>query len=47
LSPGKRDWNESDNRKGQDEPGIDPDPKPAVRRIVDRLVDRVEFLHEE
>jgi hypothetical protein len=47
MSPGKRHWNERDDRKGQDEPGIDPDPKPAVRRIANRLVDRVECLHEE
>ena len=47
LSPGKRHWNESDNGKGQDEPGIDPDPKTAIRWIVDRLMDLVECLHEE
>ena len=47
LSPGNRHWNESDNGKGQDEPGIDPDPKTAIRWIVDRLMDLVECLHEE
>ena len=47
LSPGKRHWNESDNGKGPDEPGIDPDPKTAIRWIVDRLMDLVECLHEE
>ncbi len=46
LSPGNRHWNESDNGKGKDEPGIDPDPKTAIRWIVDRLMDLVECLHE-
>src|SRR5579859_5808169 len=47
LSPGNRHGNESDNGKGQDEPGTDPDPKTAIRWIVDRLMDLVECLHEE
>ena len=47
LSPGNCHWNESDNGKGKDEPGIDPDPKTAIRWIVDRLMDLVECLHEE
>jgi hypothetical protein len=47
LSPGNRHGNESDNGKGQDEPGIDPDPKTAIRWIVDRPMDLVECLHEE
>ena len=46
LSPGNCHWNESDNGKGPDEPGIDPDPKTAIRWIVDRLMDLVECLHE-
>ena len=46
LSPGDCHWNESDNGKGPNEPGIDPDPKTAIRWIVDRLMDLVECLHE-
>ncbi len=46
LPPGKGHWNESDNGKSKDEPGINPDPKPAIRWIVDRLMDLVERLHE-
>lgn len=46
LSPGNCHWNENDYSKGQDEPGIDPDPKTAIRWIVDRLMDLVECLHE-
>ena len=47
LSPGYCHWNESDDGKGPDEPGIDPDPKTAIRWIVDRMMDLVECLHEE
>ena len=47
LSPGNCHWNESNNGKGPDEPRIDPDPKTAIRWIVDRLMDLVECLHEE
>jgi hypothetical protein len=46
LSPGNCHWNESDNGKGPDEPGIDADPKTAIWWIVDRLMDLVECLHE-
>ena len=46
LSPGNRHWNESHNGKGRDEPGINPNPKTAIRWIVDRLMDLVECLHE-
>ena len=46
LSPGNRHWNESEKGKGKEEPGIDPDPKTAIRWIVDRLMDLVECLHE-
>ena len=46
LSPGNRHWNESDNGEGKDEPEINPDPKTAIRWIVDRLMDLVECLHE-
>jgi hypothetical protein len=46
LPPGKRHWNEGNNGKSEDEPGIDPDPKTAIRWTVDRLMDLVECLHE-
>jgi hypothetical protein len=45
-TPGNRHWNESDKGKGKEESGIDPDPKTAIRWIVDRLMDLVECLHE-
>ena len=47
LSPRNRDWSESDNGKGKNEPGIDPDTKTTIRWIVDRSMDFVECLHEE
>jgi hypothetical protein len=36
-------WNESDNGKGKDEPGIDPVPKTAIRWILHRSMDLVEW----
>jgi len=47
LSPRNRDWSESDNGKCKNEPRIDPDPKTAIRRIVDGLMDFVECSHKE
>jgi hypothetical protein len=46
LSPGDCHWNEGDKGKGKEEPGIDPNPKTAIRWIVDRLMDLVECLHD-
>ena len=47
LPPGNRHRNESDNGKGKNKPGIYPDTKTAIRRIVDGSMNFVECLHEE
>jgi hypothetical protein len=47
LSPRNRDWSESDNGKRKNEPGIYPDTKTAIQRIVDSLMDFVECRHKE
>ena len=47
LSPRNRDWSQSDNGERKNEPGIYPNTKTAIRRIVDGSMDFVECLREE
>ena len=47
MSTGNCDWNERDSGQGKDEPEIDPDPRTAIRWIVNSSMDFVECLPEE